>query len=346
MRHTTRAMMLGSLALLTLGLYGCPKSSDSGSSSGDAKGGGSSSTTKPNAEASGGSKIRIAVIPKGTAHSFWKGMEAGALKAGEEEGVEVIWKGPDRENDITSQVNLVQNQSNNNVQGVVLAATDATALVKPIKDLTSKGIAVVTVDSGVKEDVSACYIATDNVKGGSLGAEELAKAIGNKGKVGLLLFLKGAVSNDEREKGFKEGLKKFPDIQIVSELYASSPSEALNVTTNMLTSNPDIVGIFAANEPNGVGAANYLRQTKKTGKIKLVAYDTSPEEVKALDEGIIQSLIVQNPYEMGYQGVKTALKVIKKQALEKKFIDSGVVVVTKENKDKPDVQKLLTVPTK
>ncbi len=344
MRHASRAIALSSLTLLALGLYGCPKGNES-SSGGDTKGG-NTPTTKSSTETSSSAKIRIAVIPKGTAHSFWKGMEAGALKAGEEEGVEVIWKGPDRENDITSQVNLVQNQSNNSVQGVVLAATDATALVKPIKDLTSKGIAVVTVDSGVKEDVAACYIATDNVRGGELGAEELAKAIGGKGKVGLMLFLKGAVSNDEREKGFKQGLKKYPGIQIVSELYASSPAESLNLTTNMLTANPDIVGIFAAAEPNGVGAANYLRQTKKVGKIKLVAYDTSPEEVKALNENIIQSLIVQNPYEMGYQGVKTVLKAIRKQTIDKKFVDSGVVVVTKENKDKPEIQKLLTVPTK
>ena len=138
MRHTTRAITLSSLALLALGLYGCPKGNEASSTTPESKGG-TSSTTSAKPE-NGGGKIRIAVIPKGTAHSFWKGMEAGALKAGEEEGVEVIWKGPDRENDITSQVNLVQNQSNNNVQGVVLAATDSTALVKPIKDLTSKEI--------------------------------------------------------------------------------------------------------------------------------------------------------------------------------------------------------------
>ncbi len=339
MRHPMKALALSALTFAAFGLFGCPKENTTAPSGGDTK----APSTSANAGGSG-EKIRIVVIPKGTAHSFWQGMKAGAEKAGQDENIEVIWQGPDRENDITAQVNLVQTQLNNNVQGAVIAATDATALVAPIKNLIAKGISVVTVDSGIKEEIAACYIATDNVKGGSLGAENLAKSVQEKGKVGLLLFQKGSVSNDEREKGFKEALKKFPNIQLVSELYASSPEEALNQTTNMLTANPDIVGIFAANEPNGVGAANYLRQTKKVGKVQLVAYDTSPEEVKALDEGVINSLIVQNPYEMGYQGVKTALKAIRKQAIEKKFIDSGVTVVTKENRNTPEVQKLLAVP--
>lgn len=326
----SKTLKIGSLMLLSFGLLGCPKEAP--------KEGGENKT------ATGGESIRIAVIPKGTSHSFWKGIEAGAKAAGKEQKVEIIWQGPDKENDITSQVNLVQDQANKNVQGVVLAATDATALLAPIKGLKAKGIPVVTVDSGVKEDIAECYIATDNVKGGQLAAEELAKAIGKKGKVAMLLFLKGAVSNDEREKGFLDEMKKYPEIQLVATQYGNTPEEALNMTTNMLTANPDVVGIFAASEPNGVGAANYIRQNKKVGKIKLVAYDTSAEEVTAMKEGVIESLIVQNPWEMGYQGVKAVLKVIRKKPLDKKFIDSGVVVVNKANMGRPDVQRLLTVP--
>ncbi len=325
----SNTLKISSLLLLSFGLFGCPKETPKEA---DTKGG------------SGGENIRIAVIPKGTSHSFWKGMEAGAKAAGKEQKVEIIWQGPDKENDITSQVNLVQDQANKGVQGVVLAATDATALVEPIKGLKAKGIPTVTVDSGVNQDVAECYIATDNVKGGQLGAEELAKATGKKGKVIMLLFLKGAVSNDEREKGFLEGLKKYPGMELVGTQYANSPEEALNHVTNMLTAHPDVVGIFAASEPNGVGAANYLRQMKKVGQIKLVAYDTSAEEVSAMKEGVIESLIVQNPWEMGYQGVKTVLKSIRKKPIDKKMIDSGVVVVNKANMGRPDVQRLLTVP--
>lgn len=328
----SKTLKIASLAILSFGLFGCPKETP--------KEGGEGKT----ASGGGNASIRIAVIPKGTSHSFWKGMEAGAKAAGKEQKVEIIWQGPDKENDITSQVNLVQDQANKSVQGVVLAATDATALVAPIKGLKAKGIPVVTVDSGVKEDVADCYIATDNVLGGKLAAQELAKAIGDKGKVVMLAFLKGAVSNDEREKGFTDELKKHPGIQLVSTQYGNSAADALDKTTNMFTANPEIVGIFAASEPNGVGAANYIRQNKLMEKVKLVAYDTSPEEVAALKEGTIGALIVQNPWEMGYQGVKTVLKAINKKPIDKKFLDSGVVVVNKANMGQPHVLRLLTVP--
>jgi len=236
----------------------------------------------------------------------------------------------------------VQAQVTNRVDAIVLAATDAEALVKPAKDALAKGIPVITIDSGLKDpDASLCYIATDNVEGGRRAAEALAKEIGAKGKVGLLLFEKGSASSDEREKGFKEGLQKYPNIQLVTTLESNDPQKATDTTTNMLTANPDIAGIFAANEPNGVGAANVLRQKKLGGKVKLVAYDSSPEEIKALEEGILQATIVQDPFQMGYKGVKTALKAIKKEPIGEKFINSGMTVVTKANLNTPEVQKLV-----
>ncbi len=325
------------LTLLTFGLYGCPKpkTEEAGTPAVTVEKG-------PGAgNKSAGGDLKIAFIPKGTSHSFWQTMKAGADKAAAEEKITLAWQGPDKENDITSQINLVQTQANAGVKGVALCATDANALVKPVEDLIAKGIPVVTIDSGIAKDSAFCYIATDNVEGGRKAGEELAKAMGGRGEVGLLFFLQGSVSNDERVKGFKEALAKHPDLKLVSSLQANDPTEALNQSTNMLTANPNIKGIFAANEPNGVGAANYIRQNKKTGKVKLVAFDSSKEEVAALEEGILGSLIVQDPYRMGYEGVKTVLKAIRKQPVEKKFIDSGVFVVTKANLHTPEIQKLL-----
>ena len=325
------------VSLLALGLYGCPKpkAEETGLPVVTVEKG--TGDTGKGAEG----EIKIAFIPKGTSHSFWQMMKAGADKAATEEKVTLMWQGPDKENDITSQINLVQTQANSGVKGVALCATDANALIKPVEDLMAKGISVVTIDSGITKDVANCYIATDNVEGGRKAGEELAKSIGGKGEVGLLFFLQGSVSNDERVKGFKEALAKYPDIKLVTSQQANDPTEALNATTNMLTANSKIVGLFAANEPNGVGAANYIRQNKKTGIIKLVAFDSSKEEVAALEEGVISSLIVQDPYRMGYEGVKTVLKAIRKQPIEKKFINSGVFVVSKSNMQNPEIQKLL-----
>ncbi|HEV2474373.1 MAG TPA: ABC transporter substrate-binding protein, partial [Chthonomonadales bacterium] len=292
--------------------------------------------------ASPSGKISIAVIPKATSHSYWLSVKAGADAAGRAAGVDIHWLGPSEETGITEQINILQSQVTSGVQGVVLAATDSHALIRPVQDAIAKGVKVVTVDSGLAEPISLCYIATDNVEGGRLAADALAKAIGGKGKVGVLAYLKGAASNDQREQGFNEEIRKYPGIRVVSTLYTDSEAaKAGDQTTNMLTANPDIAGIFAANEPNGVGAAGYLRQARLAGKVKMVAFDSSPDEINALKDGTIQALIVQNPYEMGFQGVNTVLKAIRGEPITQKFIDSGVTVVTMQNLNDPKVQKLV-----
>lgn len=325
-----RALVFPAAALLAVSIAGCPRGESGGGGGAPAGGGGSSS------------KLKIAVIPKGTQASFWQTVKAGAEAACHEENCEVVWQGTSQETDITGQIDILQNQVNSGVAGIVLAATDAHGLVKPVQAALDKKIPVVTIDSGLAEPISLCYIATDNVKGGEDAADALAKLIGDKGDVGLLPFIQGAASSDEREKGFKQGIAKHPNIHVVSTLYSQGdPTKALDAVTQMLKANPSIVGIFAANEPGGIGAANYLRQNKLAGKVKLVAYDSSDVELKALDTGVIQALIVQNPYRMGYDGVKTVLKAIRKQPIPSNRIDSGVTVVTKDNLNTPEVQRLI-----
>jgi ribose transport system substrate-binding protein len=314
---------------------GCPKEQPAPPTAPGPSGGGSGAPAA-------GAHLKIAVMPKGTAASFWQSVKAGAEAAGKEDGAEIIWQGPASEGDITQQIDLVNNQVTSKVDGIVIAATDATALVKPLQDAKSKGIPIVTVDSGVSDpSVAESYIATDNVEGGRRAADALAKMIGEKGKVGLMIFQKGAKSSDDRQQGFEEGIKKYPNIKLVSTLEANDPQKCTDSATNMLTANPDIAGIFAANEPNGIGAGNVLRQKNLIGKVKLVAYDSSPDELTALKDGVIEALIVQDPFQMGYKGVKTVIKAIHKEPVTDKFINSGMTVVTKENLDTPEVKKLL-----
>lgn len=336
MRIGKRGLGLAFAATLALAVTGCPKENTGPDSSGGGGAGGGG----------GMSKMKIAVIPKGTAHSFWQTVKAGADAAGREENVEIVWVGPAKENDVTDQINVLQNQASGGVNGVVIAATDASALVDPVKAVQAKGIPVVTIDSGLTDkEASLCYIATDNVEGGRRAADSLAKEIGEKGKVGLLGFSKGSASSDQRDQGFVEGISKYPNISIVSKLYTDSEvAKAVDQTNNMLTANPDIKGIFASNEPNGVGAAQVFKQRGISGRIKLVAYDSSKEEIEALKDGVIQATVVQDPYQMGYKGVKTVLKAIRKQPITEKFIDSGMTVVTKANLDTPEVQKLVNPP--
>jgi ribose transport system substrate-binding protein len=328
-------------AALGLSLWGCPKEKPADTSAPPSSG---PQTNAPSAGDTAG--VKIVVIPKGTANSFWQTVNAGAQAAGKEEHADVKFDGPSKETDHAEQINMVQNYVTSGVKGIVLAATDSEALVRPVQDAIAKGVQVVTIDSGLSKDKdpSYCYIATDNVEGGKQAAIALAKEIGDKGTVGILGFLKGAASNDDRLKGFTDEMKAHhPNIKVAEPLYDDSDAaKALDAATTLVTANhDDLVGIFAANEPGGVGAGNYIKQAGKAGKIKLVAFDSSEDEIKDLQSGLIQALIVQDPYQMGYQGVKVVLKAIKGEKADKKFIDSGVKVVTKENFDTPEVQKLL-----
>ena len=317
-------------ALAAVGLAGCPKpEADTGATGGT------------QAAPQSGQKMVIAVIPKGTENQFWQSIKAGADAACKEENCEVKWDGPNPENDITAQVNIVNNMVNNKVNGIVIAACDKTALIAPIKKALAAGVPVVTIDSGVSSDDPVAYIATNNVKGGEAAADSLAKLMGEKGTAGYLIFGKGQVSSDEREKGFVDGMAKHPTIKVLPPLEASDTGKAFNNVTNLLTAHPEIGGIFAASEPNGISAAQVLDQKKLAGKLKLVAFDASDKEIDALKAGTIQALIVQDPYQMGYKGVKTALAAIKKQPITDKNVDSGLKVVTKENLETPEIQTLL-----
>ncbi len=289
-------------------------------------------------------RYRIAVVPKSVAFDFWLAVRAGAEQAGKEEGVQIVWKGPSDERDIAGQRAILENFITQRVDAIVFAACDAKAMVTVAQKAIKAGIKVVTIDSGLDPDVSLCFVATDNIKGGRIAAETLAKLIGYEGKVGLIPFVPGAATSIQREQGFKEGLKKFPKVKLVATLYSESDvTKGMQVTENMLTAHPDLKGIFAANEPGAVGAAQVLRARKLSGKVKLVAFDAAPTEIKALQEGVIQALIVQNPFRMGYEGVKMAVKALRGEKIPKR-IDTGVTVVRMENFNRPEIQRLLFPP--
>ncbi|MCX8065178.1 MAG: ABC transporter substrate-binding protein [Candidatus Hydrogenedentes bacterium] len=288
-----------------------------------------------------GETIEIAVIPKSFSHQFWLTVKAGADKAGEELGVKIIWQGTAKETEVEQQINIVQDMINRKVKAIVLAASDANALVGIVENAVNKGIPVVTIDSGVNSDKPVSFVATDNILGAKIAADTLAKLIGEEGEVGLIPFVAGAATSEMREKGFKEGISAYPNIKLVSVLYSdSNVAKAMDVTNDMLTAFPNLKGIFAANESSAVGCAQAIKSKGKAGQVKVVAFDAAEEEIQALKEGVIQALIVQNPFKMGYLGVKTAYDAIKGKPLEKR-IDTGVTVVTLENINDPEIQKVL-----
>ena len=295
--------------------------------------------------ASGAKKLRLAVIPKGTSHQFWKSVHAGAEAAAKElGGIEVIWKGPETEADTTGQIAVVKNFITNRVDGIVLAPNHSEALVDAVAEANAAQIPVVIFDSGLGKGPSiVSYVATDNLRGGKLAAERLAEAMGKKGKVILLRYKQGSESTEQRERGFLEALSGMSGIEVLeSNQYAGTTTEeAFAKATQLLNKyRDDVTGIFAVCEPNCNGTLEALAQTGLAGKVKFVGFDSSEELIRGLDGGTVSGIVLQDPYEMGYQSVKALASHIQGKKVEA-VISTGEYVATPENKAEKPLDRLL-----
>ena len=297
-------------------------------------------------------KITIAVIPKGTTHEFWKSIHAGSNKAAAElkaqgTDIEVIWKGPLREDDREQQIQVVEGFAAQGVSGIVLAPLDNRALVRPVADARRAGVPTVIIDSGLESDEIVSFVATDNRKGGSLAADRMGQLLGGKGRVLVLRYAEGSASTTERETGFIEQIKaKFPEIELVStDQYAGATRDtAKRASENLLNRFGDQVqGIFTPNESSTAGMLLALEDIGKAGKVSFVGFDVSQRFIDALNSGQLHGIVVQNPFNMGYLGVKTMVDNLMGRTVEKK-IDTGVMLVTKENMESPEVKTLLRPP--
>ena len=278
----------------------------------------------------------IAVIVKTENANFWQNVKKGAEAAGKDLGNEykVTFQGPQAETAIDEEVNMVNNAINRGVSGIVLAASDPEALIPPVKKAFENGIPVVIIDSGINSDGKyyQSFLATDNRAAGKLAAEKLLAKHGmKKGKVAVMSYTPGAASAIERTGGFMDEVKKQQDIKLMEPLYSQSDMvTALNQTIDVLTSNPDLTAIFGANEPTAVGMARAIKERGFAGKLIAVGFDGNQDLQNFVRDGTLEGIVVQSSYQMGYKGVKTINKIIKGEKVDK-FIDTGVVFVTKDN---------------
>ena len=290
----------------------------------------------------------IAVIPKGTSHQFWQSIHAGAIKAASEVNVDIAWRGPLREDDRDAQVAEVENAVGRGVAGIVLAPLDDAALVGPVSAAMKQKIPVVIVDSGLKGDDYVSFVATDNEVGGRLGGEKLAALLGGRGRVILLRYAEGSDSTTKREDGFLSAMRANPGIEIVSSnQYAGADvegayrkGEAILSQHKRADGSLAIDGIFCANESSTFGMLRVLQDNGWAGKVKFVGFDASENLVKSLADGHIDGLVVQDPMNMGYLGVKTIVARLKGQPVERR-IDTGVRVVSRADMETPEAKALL-----
>lgn len=287
--------------------------------------------------------LQIAVIPKGTTHEFWKSIHAGAEKASEELGVEVIWQGPQKEDDRQMQIQVVQNFISRGIDAIVLAPLDSRSLVSPVQTATNRGIPVIIIDSGLDSEAQTSFIATNNYEGGRMAGERLAELIGGEGKVVMLRYQEGSASTMAREQGFLDALSEHaPNAELlVDNMYAGATMEkALQVSQNILNRFSEIDAIFTPNESSTQGMLRALETSGRSGEVEFVGFDVNDTLLDALQGGIIDGLVVQDPFSMGYEGVKAAVAAVQGQQVEPQ-VDTRSVLVTPENVEDEEIQELI-----
>jgi ribose transport system substrate-binding protein len=299
-----------------------------------------------------GDDYQIAVIPMGTTHEYWKSIEAGAMKAKLELAaagtpVTIIWKGPLREDDREQQIQVVENFVGRKISAIVLAPLDCRALRAPVEDAVNAGIPVVIVDSPLLSSAPVSTISTDNFKGGELGGRRLGNLLGGRGRVVMLRCQAGSASSDAREAGFLAVMKaEFSGIELLStDQYGGVTTEtAFRAAQNLFNRfGAKMDGIFASNESTANGVLLALREAGLAGKVRFVAFDVNDHLVEALIRGDVHGLVAQDPVKMGYLGVLTAVAALRHEKVAAS-VDTGVLIVTRENMDEPAVAALLHPP--
>jgi ribose transport system substrate-binding protein len=308
------------------------------------------STSPAGCKKSGGAndappRLTIAVVPKGTTHEFWKSVHAGAVKAARELDIDVLWKGPLREDDLKGQIDVVDSFVAQGVGGIVLAPLSDKGLVGSVKAAGAAHVPVVVIDSDLAGGDYASFVATDNVSAGSMAGEALVKKVGS-GNVVLLRYQEGSASTANREKGFLAAVTTHPDVKVASASQyggattATAESASENLLASLQAATGGVQGVFAPNESTSFGMLLALRKSGLAGKTHFVGFDASDKLVGAVRTGEIDGLVVQRPFEMGYLAVKTIVAHIHGQGVERR-IDTGSTLVTKENLDTPEIQALV-----
>jgi ribose transport system substrate-binding protein len=283
----------------------------------------------------------VGVVPKGANHIFWQTVHAGAVKAAREYGFEVQWNAPALEIDSSRQIGIVDSMINQHLAGIVLAPVDKSALVAVVERASRAGIPVSIFDSGIDTENILCYVATNNLAAGRMAARRMGEILGGKGKVGVVGFMAGSASTMQREEGFTSEIRaKFPAIEITGVMFGMADrAKAMAVAENMLTAHPDLAGIYADNESSAEGALQAVKSRGASG-VKLVMMDASETLLAALRSGAVDSIVVQNPFRMGYESTKAIGMKLRGEA-PPKLQDSGATLALKENLDSPEIKQLL-----
>ncbi len=292
------------------------------------------------------SKGELVFIPKSTSATFYLFLVKGAQDKAKELGYTIDYQGPATEADIAAQVDLVRNITKKKPAGILLAALDSKALIPPVEEAIKAGVPVAMVDSGIDSDAPVASVITDQYKGGVMAGEYMAKLLGEKGVVSNFGIQPGSVSAG-RAQGFAETIAKYPGMKVLGTQWTGADgAKAMNIATDEITSNPDIAGFFSSEAASAVGVAQATKAKGIEKKSKIVTFDPSPEVLPLFEDGTINGIIAQDPYQMGFQGVAAIDAFKNGRKLDQPKLELPPVLITPENYKSPEVQKLLQTPDK
>lgn len=285
-------------------------------------------------------KLYIPLISKGFQHQFWQAVKVGADKAAAEFGVDVTFEGPDNESQVDKQIDMLAAALAKKPAAIGFAALDSQAAIPLLRQAQEAGIPIVAFDSGVDSDIPVATASTNNLAAAALAADKMAELIGGSGKVALVVHDQTSRTGIERRDGFVNQIKeKHPGIEIVTIEYGGGDHlKSTEIAKAILTANPDLKGIFGANEGSAIGVVNAVRETG--AKIVIIGYDSGKAQKDAIMDGTMAGAITQNPVGIGYETVKAALAAAKGETVAKE-IDTGFMWFDKSNIDAPEIAAVL-----
>jgi len=287
----------------------------------------------------------IAVIVKTANSDFWQNVKKGAnAGVADLKGYTASFQGASSDTDLAGQVALVENAVNRKVAAIVLAPSDPDALIPAMKKAFEARIPVIVIDSAAGDSGKKYYqsfLSTDNKLAGELCAKALIDKVGTTGKIAIMSYTAGSGSEVDRVGGFKKYIEAHSKLKILGPYYSNSQmGTALNQTTDVLAANPDLKGLFGANEPTAIGMGRALVQAGKAGKVVAIGFDGNSDLQGFVKDATLEAIAVQSAYQMGNLGVKTAVEVIEGKKAPK-FRDTGVIMVTKANIDSKEAKNVL-----
>lgn len=287
---------------------------------------------------------KITLVQGVQGDEFYISMACGAQAAADELGVDLTVQGPEKF-DATLQTPLLNAVIQSDPDAILIAPNDRTAMIAPIQEAVDAGIAVFTVDTFIESDIAIAEIASDNVLGGTMAAEALAELVGETGKVWVTNVRPGISTTDQRQQGFEEGIAAYPNIEYLGAEYnEDDPTLAASQTSAVLQANPDLVGIFGTNLFGAEGAATAVREAGLQDQVKIVGFDAGPKQVADLEQGIVNTLIAQHPYDIGNTAVRMAVDYLSTgTAPAERVVTTGYSVVNAENMNDPEVARYLYV---